>query len=353
MNPAESPGPSAPVSTPQPVLSPLTPSAIFLVMTIDPGSEMEVRSLLEDLSGLQRTVGFRVPDGWLTVVAGIGAEAWTRLFSGPRPKDLHGFEAVQGERHHAVSTPGDLLFHIRASQMDLCFELASQVMNRLDAYVTVVDEIHGFKYFDMRDLLGFVDGTENPVGPAAARAVTVGSEDPPFAGSSYVVVQKYVHDLAAWNALPVEEQERVIGRTKLSNVELPDEVKPSNSHVALNTITGPDGEERKVLRDNMPFGTVGSQEFGTYYIAYASTPGVTEEMLEHMFIGDPPGNYDRILDFSTPVTGTLFFVPTADFLEDQPPPPGADVIAAAGSGVAPRSEGDQSLGIGGLRQNAR
>jgi putative iron-dependent peroxidase len=244
--------------------------------------------------------------------------------------------------------------------MDLCFELASQVMNRLDGCVTVVDETHGFKYFDMRDLLGFVDGTENPVGRAAAAAVTVGGEDPLFAGSSYVLVQKYVHDLAAWNALPVEEQERVIGRTKLSNVELPDEVKPSNSHVALNTITAPDGEERKVLRNNMPFGTVGTHEFGTYYIAYASTPAVTEEMLEHMFIGDPPGNYDRILDFSTPVTGTLFFVPTADFLEDQPPP-GTDVDAAGaaagglgqpGSGVAPRSEGDQSLGIGGLRDNA-
>jgi putative iron-dependent peroxidase len=362
MIPAESPGPSAAVATPQPVLSPLTDAAIFLVMTIDPGSETEVRNLLADLSGLQRTVGFRVPSGWLTVVTGIGAEAWTRLYSGPRPKQLHVFEPVQGEKHHAVSTPGDLLFHIRANQMDLCFELASQVMNRLDAWTTVVDETHGFKYFDMRDLLGFVDGTENPVGPLAAAAVTVGNEDPPFAGSSYVVVQKYVHDLAAWNALPVEEQEGVIGRTKLSNVELPDEVKPSNSHVALNTITGPDGEERKVLRDNMPFGTVGDQEFGTYYIAYSSTPDVTEEMLEHMFIGDPPGNYDRILDFSTAVTGTLFFVPTTDFLEDPPLLPGtaADATAAAGGdagpandpGLTPGAEDDQSLGIGGLRDRA-
>jgi putative iron-dependent peroxidase len=362
MMPAESPGPGAPVATPQPVLSPLTESAIFLVMTTNPGSEMEVRNLLADLSGLQRSVGFRSADGWLTVVAGIGAEAWNRLFSGPRPKDLHEFRTVQGDKHHAISTPGDLLFHIRATHMDLCFELASQIMNRLDAWTTVVDETHGFKYFDARDLLGFVDGTENPAGPQAATAVTVGIEDPPFVGSSYVVVQKYLHDLAAWNALSVEEQELVIGRTKLSNVELPDEVKPSNSHVALNTITGPDGEERKVLRDNMPFGTVGHQEFGTYYIAYSSSPGVTEEMLEHMFIGDHPGNYDRILDFSTAVTGTLFFVPTTDFLENPPPPPGtgADVAAASTGGLGqadgpastPGSDADQSLGIGGLRGGA-
>jgi putative iron-dependent peroxidase len=359
MMPAEEPGPGAMVATPQPVLSPLTDSAIFLVMTINPGSEMEVRDLLADLSGLERSVGFRSPDGSLKMVAGIGAEAWTRLFSGPRPKELHEFRDVQGEKHRAVSTPGDLLFHVRATHMDLCFELASQVMNRLDAWTTVVDETHGFKYFDMRDLLGFVDGTENPAGPLAAAAVTVGNEDPPFAGSSYVVVQKYVHDLAAWNALSVEDQERVIGRTKLSNVELPDETKPSNSHVALNTITGPEGEERKVLRDNMPFGTVGNQEFGTYYIAYSSSPSVTEEMLEHMFIGDPPGNYDHILDFSTAVTGTLFFVPTTDFLEAPPPLPGAasDAGPTPASGLgqvdapgsAPESDGDQSLGIGGLR----
>lgn len=335
--------PDQPVSAsdpqaPQPVLSPLTESAIFLVMTVDPGSETEVRDLLSDLSGLQRTVGFRVPEGRLAVVAGVGAELWDRLYSGRRPAELHPLPELHGDKHRAVSTPGDLLFHIRARQMDLCFELASQVMDRLGGSVAVVDETHGFKYFEVRDLLGFVDGTENPEGPAAAAAVTVGNEDPYFAGSSYVVVQKYLHDLAAWNALAVEAQEKVIGRTKLTNVELADDVKPSNSHVALNTIVGPNGEERQVLRDNMPFGTVG---LGTYYIAYSSSPSVTEEMLEHMFIGDPPGNYDRILDFSTAVTGTLFFVPTADFLENPPPLPGV------GTGRVLVADG--SLGIGGLR----
>jgi putative iron-dependent peroxidase len=361
MTAAEQRAPGTRAPTPQPVVSPLTESAIFLVMTIDPGAEADVRDLLSDLAGLQRTVGFREPDGGLAVVAGIGAEAWDRLYSGPRPRELHPLGAVRGTRHHAVSTPGDVLFHIRARQMDLCFELASQITGRLGPALTVVDETHGFRYFDVRDLLGFVDGTENPVGPAAEAAVTIGVEDPQFAGASYVVVQKYVHDLATWNALPVEEQERVIGRTKLTNVELPDEVKPSNSHVALNTITGPDGEQRQVLRDNMPFGTVGTATYGTYYIAYSSAPSVTEEMLQHMFIGDPPGNYDRILDFSTPVTGTLFFVPTTDFLEDPPPPPGAAAPASArldhphetvdGEGSGP-SAADESLGIGGLRRDS-
>ncbi len=309
--------------TAQPVLSPLTGTAIFLVVTIAPEGEATARDLLGDVAGLQRSVGSRIPDGGLTCVVGVGSSAWDRLFSGPRPAELHPLPEFVGDRHRAVSTPGDLLFHIRAIEMDLCFELAGQIMNRLRGHVTVVEEIHGFKYFDERDLLGFVDGTENPSGQAAFDAVTVGRADAAFAGGSYVVVQKYVHDLDAWNALPVEAQEKVVGRTKLADIELPDDLKPGNSHVALNVITDPDGRELKILRDNMPFGRVGLGEFGTYYIAYASTPRITERMLTNMFIGDPPGNYDRILDFSTAVTGTLFFVPSQDFLDDVPDPPPA------------------------------
>jgi putative iron-dependent peroxidase len=314
----------------QPVLSPLTGAAIFLVVTIDPGGESVARDLLADCAGLQRSVGFRIPDGGLTCVVGVGSEAWDRLFSGRRPAELHSLPEFVGDRHRAVSTPGDLLFHIRAVEMDLCFELAGQIMNRLRDNVTVVEEIHGFKYFDERDLLGFVDGTENPSGEAAYDAVTIAASDPAFAGGSYVIVQQYLHDLDAWNALPVEAQEKAVGRTKLADIELADDQKPSNSHVALNVLTDSDGTELKILRDNMPFGRVGRGEFGTYYIAYASTPRITERMLSNMFIGDPPGNYDRILDFSTAVTGALFFVPSQDFLEALPDPPAADPIRPTG-----------------------
>jgi putative iron-dependent peroxidase len=211
----------------------------------------------------------------------------------------------------------------------------------------VVDEVHGFRYFDERDLLGFVDGTENPVGRAAGVAALTGDADPDFTGGSYVIVQKYLHDMDAWNALPVEEQEKVIGRTKLSDIEMPDDVKPANSHVALNTIEDPDGTERQILRANMPFGEVGRGEFGTYYIAYAATPSVTEQMLVNMFIGNPPGNYDRILDFSTAVTGSLFFAPSADFLDDIPDAPGA--LPDPAGAAAPGESG--SLGIGSLKRS--
>jgi len=300
---------------------PLTGSAIFLVVRIEPGGEDTARDLLERMSGLVRSVGFRVPSGTLSCVTSIGSDVWGRLFSGPRPAELHPFIELKGATHHAPSTPGDLLFHIRAAHQDQCFELARQVMNILDGAATVVDEVHGFKYFEMRDLLGFVDGTENPTGSTAMDAVLVGAEDPDFAGGSYVIVQKYLHDMKAWNSLTTEQQEQAIGRTKLDDIELDDDVKPSNAHIALNVIEDADGNELKILRDNMPFGSIGSQEFGTYYIGYAKTPSLTELMLRRMFIGEPEGNHDRILDFSTAVTGTLFFTPSADFLDDLPPAP--------------------------------
>jgi putative iron-dependent peroxidase len=267
-------------------------------------------------------VGFRIPDGELECVVGIGSALYDRLFAGPRPQALHEFEALTGDRHVAPSTPGDVLFHLRARRMDLCFELAAQLLSRLRGAVRVVDEVHGFKYFDERDLLGFVDGTENPTGPDAIEFALIGDEDAAFTGGSYVIVQKYLHDLAAWDALSVEDQEQAIGRSKLSDIEMPDDTKPPNSHLALNTIEDEHGNERKIVRDNMPFGRVGSDEFGTYFIGYSADPGVTEHMLRNMFIGDPPGTTDRILDFSTAVTGALFFVPSLDFLDELPDLPG-------------------------------
>ena len=339
------------VVVPQAVLTPLTRTAIFLVVTIDPGGETVARDLLSELSGLQRAVGFREPHGRLSCVAGVGSQAWDRLFGGPRPAELHPFRELVGARHRAVSTPGDLLFHSRAERFDLCFALASEIMDRLRGAVTVRDEVFGFKYFDMRDLLGFVDGTENPVGPVASAAVLVGDEDAEFAGGSYVIVQKYIHDLQAWHALPVEGQEKVIGRTKFSDIELDDAVKPPNSHVALNTIVDPDGTQRQILRDNMPFGSPSRGEFGTYFIGYARTPSVTERMLQNMFLGSSPATHDRILDFSTPVTGTLFFVPTVEFLDDLPDPPGAGVVIQRGRTAYVVPPPDGTLGIGDLRRS--
>ncbi len=307
-----------PSTTPQSVDARLTRAAIFLVVTIEPGDapRSAVRAFCGELPGLLRAVGFRDLEGSLSCVLGFGSAAWDRLFGAPRPRDLHPFRELNGV-HHAPATPGDLLFHIRAKRADLCFEFARQVMLKLEGAVTVVDEVHGFKYFDDRDLLGFVDGTENPTGPDALGVTVIGAEDPAFAGGSYVITQKYLHDLKAWEALPVETQEKFVGRGKFTNVELDDSVKPSYAHNALTTIVE-DGEELDIVRDNMPFGEIGKGEFGTYFIGYAKAPHRIERMLGNMFIGNPPGNYDRLLDYSKALTGTLFFVPPLAFLDDLP-----------------------------------
>jgi porphyrinogen peroxidase len=321
---------------PQAILSPITEAAIFLTLTVDRGAEAEIRDVLADAGGLRRSVGFRAPEAGLTCVVGVGAALWDRMFGPPRPAGLHPFRELRGAIHRAPATAGDLLFHLRARRLDLCFELAQLLTDRLNPFAKVVDEVHGFRSFDDRDLLGFVDGTENPEGSAAGDAVLIGDEDPDYAAGSYVVVQKYLHALDSWNALSVEDQEQAVGRTKLNDVELAE--KAANSHVALNTIVDDDGEERQIVRFNMPFGRVGAREFGTYFIGYARTPDVIEQMLENMFVGKPPGTHDRLLDFSTAVTGALFFVPSADFLDD---PPGAASVPAPADG---------SLSIGSLRR---
>jgi putative iron-dependent peroxidase len=343
----------------QPVAAPLTRAAIFLVVTIKPGAKTRatLRSFCGDLSTLFRAVEFRDLEAGLSCVMGFGSDAWDQLFGSPRPAELHPFKEIRAGTRHAVSTPGDLLFHIRAKRMDLCFELATQIMTRIENVVVPVDEVHGFRYFDDRDLLGFVDGTENPRGEAVIDAVLIGGEDRAFAGGSYVILQKYLHDLDGWNALPAEAQERIMGRTKLSDIELDDAVKPTSAHNALTTIVE-NGKEMKILRDNMPFGNVAQREFGTYFIGYSRSPRTIEQMIENMFVGRPPGNYDRLLDFSRPVTGNLFFVPSTTFLEavtdDQPggASPSGEPPPVESSTSAP-SAGDGSLGIGSLKGDIR
>ncbi|WP_322011328.1 Dyp-type peroxidase [Paraburkholderia sp. J12] len=354
MTPSSAPPESQAVSTS------VTKSAFFIVVTVndDAAARATVRAWCADVANLTRAVGKRVPTGNLSCVVGFASDAWDKLFGEPRPAELHPFREFGTGERVAVATPGDILLHIRADQTDLCFELASQLMKRLDGAVTTVDEVHGFRNFDMRAMIGFVDGTENPVGNEAVHFTVIGEADPDFAGGSYVLVQKYLHDMKGWNALPVEAQEHIIGRTKLADIELEEGVKPSWSHSSLTTLEDADGDEIKILRDNMPFGRPGQGEFGTFFIGYARSPQPIEQMLENMFVGNPPGNYDRLLDFSRAVTGTLFFVPSEPLLEALAgrDPSTAQTVSSAGSSAANESEtvaaavsGDGSLAIGSLK----
>ncbi|OIW26641.1 Dyp-type peroxidase, partial [Coniochaeta ligniaria NRRL 30616] len=301
----------------QAVDAPLTSSAIFLVLTVSasPDATKKVRSTVAGIGDLVKNVAFRDLSAAFTCTVGVGSDVWDAVTGLPRPAELHPFRPVHGGKHTAVSTPGDLLFHIRSERRDLCFEFERQLLDVLGDAVSVVDETVGFRYFDNRDLLGFIDGTANPTGPAVQDSVLVASEDTPVSGGSYVVVQKYVHDMSSWRTLKTEQQEGVIGRTKLDNMELDDATGPhQRSHKTLSTIEDEAGGEHDILRDNMPFGSPAAGEFGTYFIGYTRRLWVIERMLQRMFVGEPPGLHDRLLDYSRPLTGSVFFVPSASAL---------------------------------------
>ncbi len=301
----------------QSIEAPLSLAAVFLVVTVggDQAALSKISAVLAGLDDLVKTVGFRDLSGRLSCIAGIGRELWDRLHLDGRPAELKPFAPIQGPVHAAPATPGDLLFHIRAERADLCFELERILLDSLGDSVTVADEVSGFRYFDARDLLGFVDGTANPTGLDLPASALVGGEDAAFAGGSYVVVQKYLHDMAAWAKTPTHLQEEIIGRTKIDNIELDDDAAPRKSHKTLTTITDDGGNELDILRDNMPFGRPGQKEFGTYFIGYSRYLWVIEKMLQRMYVGEPPGAYDRLLDFSTPQTGTTFFAPSRPTLQ--------------------------------------
>lgn len=288
-------------------------NTIFMVWNFKPEIDVSkhFKRLCTLIINLNHTAQIRFPDAHASVVMGIGYEAWQQLdLPTPLPKEFSPFRAIKGSKHTAVSTRGDLHFHIRSDEQSFCIDTAAVITDLLQEVADSVEEVHGFRYWDGRSILGFVDGTENPQGEDRKRFGMIGEEDPAYQGGSYLFVQKYLHDMQAWRALPVEEQEKVIGRSKVDDIEMDEDTKPSNSHSALANI----GDDFKVIRDNMPFGNVSNNEMGTYFIAYANSFSTVRRMLSNMFIGSPKGNYDRILDFSTAKTGTLFFVPTLDML---------------------------------------
>jgi putative iron-dependent peroxidase len=290
-------------------------NTIFMVWNFR--DNLEVREAFNRICkliiNLNNSANVRFPVSRASCVMGIGHDAWLRLgLPTPLPTELVNFAPIIGEKHTAVASKGDLHFHIRADTTSICYDMAAAIADVLDQVAISIEEIHGFRYWDSRSILGFVDGTENPHGQDRELFSMVGSDDPVYNGGSYLFVQKYIHNLTAWKGLSTEDQEKVIGRYKANDIEMADEVKPSNSHIALANV----GDDFKIVRDNMPFGNMSTNEMGTYFIAYASTFSTVQKMLNNMFIGSPAGNYDRILDFSTAKTGTLFFVPTFNMLDD-------------------------------------
>lgn len=291
--------------------------AIFLtlVMNRDGSHPIHVRHVCAGLPALTARVAALDPAASLVSVVGIGAWAWDDLYPGRRPAGLKPFPEIRGNGRHAPSTEGDILLHIRSDRHDLNFELARRAMAAFGDSVSVIEEVHGFRYLDARDLTGFVDGTENPEGEERAEVALVGEDDRDFAAGSYISMQRYVHDLDAWERLEQARQERVIGRTKPDDRELGDGEKPPTAHISRVVIRA-DGEELEILRHSMPYGT--ATEAGLCFIAYGRTPENFNRMLRNMLEADTEGHYDHLMDYTRAVSGVAFFAPSLDFLEASP-----------------------------------
>lgn len=291
---------------------------VFATYTMDKvdGAKDAVADLADHIPPFLNSMRTRYPDDRLEFAFGIGSEAWDYLFPGKaKPNQLVPFKEIDGPKVPAVATPGDLFFHIRANEMAICYEIHQLCYDIIKDYVQLTDETHGFRNFEGRAIIGFVDGTENPVGAEIPEYAIVGEEDEKFINGSYAFAQKYIHDMSYWNKQTTENQEASIGRRKYDDKELDDDAKMKNAHNVVS-VDDTTGVENKIIRMNVPFAVTGENKVGTYFIGYSRYYSVTHRMLVNMFQGKPKGNYDRLLDFSTPITGNLFFIPSYDTLAE-------------------------------------
>lgn len=269
-----------------------------------------IRDMADRIQAIKRSVNIRANNAGLGIAFGFSYQGWTYLFpDAPLPKELEEFTGIKGDKQDVPATPADLFLHVRSNDESVTYTVVDQIMDFLRPVTEVVDETHGFHYEQGRAIIDFVDGTENPVDEEAVEWGVIGDEDPEFINGSYAFAQKYIHDLDAWRALPTEMQEKFIGRRKFSDIELEDDEKDEAAHNVVAQ-DNRDGEEHKIVRMNVPFAQPGHGVRGTYFIGYARYWDVTKTMLTNMFTQN-----DKLLDYSKPTTGMLFFIPSLDTLD--------------------------------------
>lgn len=288
------------------------PYASFIAFDWREGIDAELaRQALAQVPSLTQQLAEQFPDAGICSVVAVGYAAWEMLY-GEKPKEFHAFPTITSPVIDLPRNELGGLLQIRSERHDLNFELAQRIAERFAPLVRWGEQIDGFRYLDSRDLTGFVDGTENPVGDERAEVALVGDEDPIFAGGSYLHIQRWVHNMPKWQSIPVAEQERVIGRSKLEDIEMDDELKPPTAHIA-RVVIEEDGRELEILRQSMPYGHLG--EMGLMFASYARSAQPFTRMLTMMFQRDGDGHYDHLLNFSRPVNGASLFAPSVDFLQ--------------------------------------
>lgn len=303
------------MNTPQSaILAENSRHASFVTLTLRHGDRAvtRLRTVASRLAETTADISLRDPSAVLLSAIGFAHSVWPRLGVAGQPRHLRTFPAMSGHGHDAPATPGDVLLYVRSARADLNFMLTRAVVAELEDAVEIIEHIDGFRYLDMRDMTGFVDGTENPEGDERAEVALVGDDDPDFAGGSYLHLMRFVHDMSKWNRQSEHHQEQVIGRTKADDQELDDDIRPATAHIS-RVVIEEDGEELEVLRQSMPYGD--TTRAGLMFAAFGCRPDNFERMLKRMYEGEPDGTYDHLLDFTRAETGNAFFVPSQTFLK--------------------------------------
>ena len=240
-----------------------------------------------------------------TVAFGRGLLArgadWPRM-----PAHLTDLKPIHGKAGEVPRTPADVLFHIGSARHDLNFVLAQKLLKAVGDRAGVIEKVTGFRYLDMRDLIGFKDVTANPKGREPDKAALITKDDRAFAGGIYVLIQRFVLNLEAWSRMSPQRQEAAIGRTKQDSVEFSGKKKRATAHISRVKIEGPDGTELKIVRHSMPYGAVMGEK-GLFFIAYAKDAGIFQAMLARMFGTGDDGFNDRMMAFTKQVTGAILF----------------------------------------------
>ncbi|MBA1434573.1 Dyp-type peroxidase [Bombilactobacillus bombi] len=272
--------------------------------------QQAIMDFADRYQAILRSLRIRDADGDLKVAFGFSSDAWDYLFpNAPKPKELEPYRTVSGPKYSMPASKGDLFFHIRARDEAVVYEAMNQFRRFLKDITTVVDETKGFRYFEGRAIIGFIDGTEAPSVEDAANFAIIGDEDPVFENGSYAFAQKWKHNMDFWGQLTTEEQEKAVGREKFGDLELDDEQKAPNAH-NVTSKAEIDGEEQKIVRMNVPYSDPAQDNTGTYFIGYSRHWEVTKLMLKNMVNKD-----DYLLTFSDILSGQLFFIPSRPLLD--------------------------------------
>jgi porphyrinogen peroxidase len=265
-------------------------------------------TLIQAMANLQEP---RMTTGGVNLVVGFRPSLWSRVAPGEMPANVTDFDQnVQGiDGFTMPATQHDLWVWVAGHAYHTVFDVSREVMNTLVHVAHLATEVAGWTYKESRDLTGFIDGTENPPLSEASEVALV-PDGSPGAGGSVVLVQQWTHDVASFEALSVEEQEKVIGRTKQNSIELDEEVRGAQSHVS-RTVIEVNGVEQHIFRRNSPYGM--ATNHGTMFIGFSSEQQRLARMLDRM-AGAEDGIRDALTRYTTAISGAYYFVPSVQAL---------------------------------------